>query len=68
MKSDGYERNTEYFRTNFSRKGRSTRKLKRNFPNKETSVFWNAIFAIDSQIAGWSFNVGTCSAGHVSQN
>jgi hypothetical protein len=39
MKSNGYERKIEYFRTNFSRKGRSTRKLKRNFPNKGKSVF-----------------------------
>jgi hypothetical protein len=39
MKSNVYERKIEYFRTNFSRKGRSTRKLKRNFPNKGKSVF-----------------------------
>jgi hypothetical protein len=65
MRSNGYERKIEYFWTNFSRKGSSTKKRKRNCPNKEKSVCWCATFAIDNQIAGWPFNVGTCSAAHV---
>jgi hypothetical protein len=39
MKSNGYERKIEYFGMNFSRKGRSTTKRKRNFPSKEKGVF-----------------------------
>jgi hypothetical protein len=39
MKSNGYERKIEYFGINFSRRGRSIKKRKRNFPSKEKGVF-----------------------------
>jgi hypothetical protein len=39
IKCNGYKRKIASFEMNFARRGRGTKRRKRNFPNKEKSVF-----------------------------
>ena len=52
IKCNVYKRKIVCFEMNFARRGRGTKRRKRNFPSKEKGVFWSVRPATCNQIVG----------------